>query len=331
MVYHNISGDTFQFLTPAFEADRLPLMIHLLLLSIFVLAFGVMGSTLALSGVLWLGERKRSMLKTFFFLAYLSSLFFLSGIRYGLMVFGTWDIEFIRYVSGILERIAYASLIYFLPATINYILVRAWTAIRLTRVLLAAIVYLAAGIVSLVTGNALLPGILAALAFLLILLFVLTDALRSLPLVEDERTRFALFLLYGLTFLFLPLAQLLPLVLPIPERSLFLAGSLYVLALGATADLFLLRLLIAVPRPTDSDDADIFLNACRLSELTDRECEIAALISRGLSYKEIAVELGISPNTVSSHVVTIYRKTGTRSKVEMVNALRRKSLVMHLH
>ena len=306
-------------------------MIHLLLLSIFVLAYGAMGSTLALSGALWLRERKRSILKTFLFLLYLSSLFFLSGIRYGLILFGTWDIEFIRYVSEILERVAYASLIYFLPATINYILVRSWTAIRLARVLLAALVYLGAGIVSLLTGNALLPGILAAVAFLLILFFVLADALRSLPLVEDEGTRFALFLLYGLTFVFLPLAQVLPLVLPVPDRSLFLAGSLYVLALGITADLFFLRLLLTVPRPSDADDEEMFLEACRLSELTVRECEIAVLISRGLSYKEIAVDLDISPNTVSTHVVTIYRKTGTRSKVEMVNVLRSRRRIMHLH
>ncbi len=307
------------------------LMIHLFLLSVYVLAYGAMGSALSLSGALWLSRRRRSMLKTFLFLAYLSSLFFLSGIRYGLMVFGTWDIEFVRYVSEIIERIAYASLIYFLPATINYILARSWTAIRLARVILAALVYLASGIVSLLTGNALLPGILAALAFLLILLFVLADALRSLPLVADEHTRFALFLLYGLTFVFLPLAQLLPLVSPIPERALFLAGSLYVLALGATADLFLLRLLLAVPGISESDGDDAFIEACRLGQLTERECEIAVLIARGLSYKEIAVELAISPNTVSSHVVTIYRKTGTRSKVEMVNELRKKLPLMHSH
>ena len=157
--------------------------------------------------------------------------------------------------------------------------------------------------------------------FLFILLFVLVDATRSVPLIGDEITRGALFTQFGLTFLYLPLAQVLPLVTEGQERLLFLAGAVYYLLLGGTANLFFLRALAKEGHGERRED-EMFSDSCRQAGLTPREVEIALLIAQGSTYKEIASDLHISPNTVSSHVATIYRKTGTRSKVEMVNALR---------
>jgi DNA-binding NarL/FixJ family response regulator len=42
--------------------------------------------------------------------------------------------------------------------------------------------------------------------------------------------------------------------------------------------------------------------------LSDRESEILALLSEGLSNKEIAARLGISPATVRSHLMNIFKK-----------------------
>lgn len=296
----------------------------MLLFSIFILAYGAMGSVLGLSGTLWIKKREQKLLKTFLFLAYLTALFFMSGLRFGLGNLVGWSGAGVTLIFEILERIAFASLIYFLPATINYLLGRRWTSIRLAQVLTAAVVYLVSGIVSLLTGGAGLPGILAVLAFLFIILFVLVDASRSLPMVHDESTRVSLFLLYGITFVFLPLAQILPLVVDGYERVLFLAGSMYYLVIGISANLFFLRALSANEGDIWTTDETGFWKSCEKAGLTSREQEIAGLIARGLSYKEIAADLDISPNTVSNHVSTIYRKTGTRSKVEMVNALRRR-------
>ena len=138
-------------------------------------------------------------------------------------------------------------------------------------------------------------------------------------MVQDEGMRIALFLLYGLTFLILPLVQILPYIAVGYERVLFLAVSLYYLAIGITADIFFLRML---SDGGGEGDGAAFSASCVEAGLTPRESQIAGLIARGSTYKEIAAELDISPNTVSNHVATIYRKTGTRSKVEMVNALR---------
>jgi DNA-binding CsgD family transcriptional regulator len=55
--------------------------------------------------------------------------------------------------------------------------------------------------------------------------------------------------------------------------------------------------------------------------LTERERAMAELIGRGLSNKEIASELGISPATVRTHIYNLYRKVGAGSRVELLNRL----------
>lgn len=57
--------------------------------------------------------------------------------------------------------------------------------------------------------------------------------------------------------------------------------------------------------------------------LSAREREMAVLISRGLSNKEIAAELHISPATVRTHIYNLYQKVGAGSRVELLNMLRR--------
>jgi pimeloyl-ACP methyl ester carboxylesterase/DNA-binding CsgD family transcriptional regulator len=51
--------------------------------------------------------------------------------------------------------------------------------------------------------------------------------------------------------------------------------------------------------------------------LTDREIEVLQLVVRGLSNREMAAELVLSPRTVERHLENIYRKTGARNRVEV--------------
>jgi len=52
--------------------------------------------------------------------------------------------------------------------------------------------------------------------------------------------------------------------------------------------------------------------------LTGREAEVLRLIARGCTYSQIAVELGMSVNTVGTHVKHAYRKLGVHSAAAAV-------------
>jgi DNA-binding NarL/FixJ family response regulator len=59
-------------------------------------------------------------------------------------------------------------------------------------------------------------------------------------------------------------------------------------------------------------------------ELTPRELEVIQLLTEGLSNKEIAQMLSISPRTVNFHLDNIYSKLGVSSRTEAaIYALRR--------
>ena len=58
-----------------------------------------------------------------------------------------------------------------------------------------------------------------------------------------------------------------------------------------------------------------------VSALTDREREVLQALSRGLMYKEVADELGVSINTVRAHVRHIYETLHVQSRAEAVAKL----------
>ena len=56
----------------------------------------------------------------------------------------------------------------------------------------------------------------------------------------------------------------------------------------------------------------------RTEGLTDRESEVLALITQGMSNAEIAELTFLSPNTVKSYIRTVYRKIGVGSRTQAV-------------
>lgn len=54
------------------------------------------------------------------------------------------------------------------------------------------------------------------------------------------------------------------------------------------------------------------------ASLTDREREILALLSEGLTMQQIGRRLHISPRTVETHVAKLYRKLSVRTRVQAV-------------
>jgi DNA-binding NarL/FixJ family response regulator len=56
----------------------------------------------------------------------------------------------------------------------------------------------------------------------------------------------------------------------------------------------------------------------KLSNLSPRRQEIVRSIQEGLSDKEIAVKLGIEPQTVRNHIHLIFQQTGTSGRVALL-------------
>lgn len=57
-------------------------------------------------------------------------------------------------------------------------------------------------------------------------------------------------------------------------------------------------------------------------ELTPRQLEILVLVSKGLSNKEVARLLAISPETTKSHLRDIYRRFGVANRIEAIDFAR---------
>ena len=64
-----------------------------------------------------------------------------------------------------------------------------------------------------------------------------------------------------------------------------------------------------------------------LASLTRRERDVLVHAVRGARNGEIALQLGIRPVTVESHLTQLYRKLEVRSRVELVVAAARWGLI----
>jgi DNA-binding CsgD family transcriptional regulator len=66
---------------------------------------------------------------------------------------------------------------------------------------------------------------------------------------------------------------------------------------------------------------DLFLLVARqlypIEQLSSREQDVATRFGQGLTYKEIAREIGVSPNTVRHYLRSIYRKLGINNKADI--------------
>lgn len=60
-------------------------------------------------------------------------------------------------------------------------------------------------------------------------------------------------------------------------------------------------------------------NERALQQLTHRQNEIAKQLATGKRYNDVAYDLCISPNTVRTHVLKIYRLLGITTKRELRN------------
>ena len=64
-----------------------------------------------------------------------------------------------------------------------------------------------------------------------------------------------------------------------------------------------------------------------VERLTAREIDILRMLTGSQSLSQIASELYLSPNTVKTHTMSLYRKLGARSRLEAVKIGRERLLI----
>jgi DNA-binding NarL/FixJ family response regulator len=77
---------------------------------------------------------------------------------------------------------------------------------------------------------------------------------------------------------------------------------------------------------TESSDATEPAEPKRLT-LTIREQDVLRCLSRGLTYDQVASELGISSDTIRHHIRNIYKKLQVHSATEAVSRAVREGLI----
>lgn len=71
--------------------------------------------------------------------------------------------------------------------------------------------------------------------------------------------------------------------------------------------------------PVNEKESD---SSADMSELTDREIEVARLVADGLTNKEIAEKADITVRTVKAHLTSIFNKTGLRDRVALALSIK---------
>jgi two-component system, NarL family, response regulator LiaR len=83
---------------------------------------------------------------------------------------------------------------------------------------------------------------------------------------------------------------------------------------GSPMSPFIARKVISSFRRTAVQDEDLLLSS--------REKEVLELLAKGLLYKEIAAELGVTHETIKKHLKNIYQKLHVQNKIEALNKYR---------
>ncbi len=297
-------------------------MLDHIFLFIYIITVGVTFAVVSLGLLYWLRQKNTGRFNTFLFIAYLAVLLLLAGVRF------YWEELLsggrgVTIGTGMAEFAGYALLLYYLPATVNHIIGRRWTGLKMTAAITASTVYFSLGAVYLLTGFLKPISLASGFLYFLALAVILVDIVRSIPLIRRGTTKVTVLLITLLTVIFLPLVMVSRILgdtegpWAVSHSLRFLLLSLYYFWMALAGVIFYLREM--------SSSTEVVKPIYTVPEelpLTDRERDIAESVAQGLTYGEIAENLGISPNTVRNHVANVYKKLSVRSKVELIGVLR---------
>ena len=88
---------------------------------------------------------------------------------------------------------------------------------------------------------------------------------------------------------------------------------------GAPMSSSIARLVVGMLKRSEGTPVSTIATSESVKRLTAREREVLDWLGKGLKYAEIAGEMGVSLDTVKTHVRSIYQKLGVRNRSEAMN------------
>lgn len=144
----------------------------------------------------------------------------------------------------------------------------------------------------------------------------IVGAIKIFKLENKKNRRAGIIFLISFLLLFIPL-YIIDITNIVPYNG-FLFFPMFYICVGS----LLLYLGLTRLKASTNNNEIVPKDFIERYKLTKREVEIASHLLKGLTYKDIALKLYISNNTVSSHVKHIYEKTNTKSKIQLNHKIR---------
>lgn len=289
--------------------------LHLL---VYMLAFALGCMTLALAIVYRLANKQRWA--TYFIVCHASLLgcmmllavqtmskVFLSGLAYQVITYSI--------AAVVIGNLTF--LIVFIPYFTTWVIAQPWRQPYKTLFFGLAAAYLVLGIIREISNNLVLDQVML-LVFVFVVGFCLVVMLRNLHSIANKTARASAITIIIVSIAMVP-AILIALFFPSIKSLLF---GIYFLALSITIMVFLFMEFVRLGREGELKPKQLVLEDLEEYHITEREFAVIELISKGLTNKEMATELGISANTVNNHVANIYSKTKVRSRIDLLNLLK---------
>ncbi len=216
-----------------------------------------------------------------------------------------------------------AFLLSFVPYFTTWIIAHPWRNPYKAIFFICSLVFVGVSIADLVFDSVILSR-LSFLICLFVIAFCLVVMLHNRKGIEDRDVRHMILtiVIVGLSLLpFIMASFFVDYIRSITSQVIILAYSIVILVF----------LFISISRKL-SEEKEIMDkeeekngSAVDLSiyHITEREEEIIELICEGNTNKEIAQKLSLSVNTVSNHITNIFDKTGVRSRIDLLNLVRR--------
>ena len=216
-----------------------------------------------------------------------------------------------------------AFLLSFVPYFTTWIIAHPWRNPYKTIFFICSLVFVGVSIADLVFDSVILSR-LSFLICLFVIAFCLVVMLRNRKGIEDRDVRHMILtiVIVGLSLLpFIMASFFVDYIRSITSQVIILAYSIVILVfLFISISRKLSEEKEIVDKEEEKNGSAVDLS---LYHITEREEEIIELICAGNTNKEIAQKLSLSVNTVSNHITNIFDKTGVRSRIDLLNLVRR--------